>query len=130
MPHQLPVSVTANVDAIRNQSALAKLQRRRGTRKSGVRIAAGSPAWDIRMLRTEGRTDRLGAIPSRLDHDETTGSVFDGGPQRNRADQALISAHNLLLNNPLLPKDYFKLSALEEPLQKCVADFQDIWATV
>lgn len=69
----------------------------------------------------------VGAILSRLDK-EGKGLIFDGGPQRKRADDALISAHNLILNNLYLQKEHFKLAALEEPLQKCVSDFQDIWA--
>jgi hypothetical protein len=70
----------------------------------------------------------VGAILSRLD-EESGGLVFDGGPQRKRADHALISAHNLILNNLNLQREHFKLAAMEGPLEKCASDFRDIWAT-
>jgi Family of unknown function (DUF5677) len=68
------------------------------------------------------------AIFSRLDPNQD-GLFFDGGPQRKVADQALITAHNLILNNLELQKDHFKLTNLEEPLQQCLQDFLDIWGT-
>jgi len=55
--------------------------------------------------------------------------MFDGGPQRKRADDAMITAHNLILNNLELQKDYFKLTSLEEPLAKCLEDFMAIWSS-
>lgn len=78
-------------------------------------------------LPTREAHSTVGAILSRLDK-EAAGLVFDGGPQRKRADDALITAHNVFLNSLYLQKEYFKLSELEEPLQKCLSDFQDIWA--
>ncbi len=52
---------------------------------------------------------------------------FDEGPQRDDADTALITAHNLILNILDLQKEHFKLDSLGEPLQKCFQDFLDIW---
>jgi Family of unknown function (DUF5677) len=69
----------------------------------------------------------IDAIFTRLDP-ERKGLVFDGGPQRKRADDAMLTAHNLILDNLDLQKEYFGLTSLEEPLQKCLADFMDIWA--
>jgi hypothetical protein len=77
-------------------------------------------------LPTREAHSTAGAILSRLDQ-EGEGLIFDGGPQRERADEALISAHNLILNNLDLQKEHFKLDALGEPLQKCLSDFHDVW---
>jgi hypothetical protein len=68
----------------------------------------------------------VGAMLARIDK-ESGGWVFDGGPQRKRADDALITAHNLALDNLDLQKEHFNLVALEAPLQKCLSDFHDIW---
>jgi len=69
----------------------------------------------------------IDAIFTRLDS-EAKGLMFDGGPQHKRADDAMITAHNLILNNLELQKDYFKLTSLEEPLAKCLEDFMAIWS--
>lgn len=68
-----------------------------------------------------------GAILSRLKESETGGLEFDGTPQRDDADGALITAHNLLLNVIDLQKEHFRLTVLEKPLQTCFQDFLDIW---
>ncbi len=67
-----------------------------------------------------------GAILSRLKESETGGLEFDGTPQRDEADIALITAHALLLNVIDLQKEHFKLTALEKPLQTCSQDFLEI----
>ena len=78
-------------------------------------------------LPTKEAHSTIDAIFTRLDP-ESEGLVFDGGPQRKRADDAMITAHNLILNNLELQKEYFKLTSLEEPLQRCLSDFMEIWA--
>jgi hypothetical protein len=77
-------------------------------------------------LPTNQAHSTVGAILSRIDP-ESKGFIFDGGPQHKRADDALITAHNLALNNLDLQKDHFNLASLEDPLQKCLSDFRDIW---
>jgi hypothetical protein len=72
----------------------------------------------------------LGAIFSRLDPaaiDSGEGLMFDSAAQRGRADQALIAAHNLLLNVLGLQKDCFHIQELEPLLQTC---FEDYMATL
>ena len=49
--------------------------------------------------------------------------MFDSAAQRGRADQALITAHNLLLNVLDLQKDCFHIQELEPLLQTCVEDY-------
>jgi hypothetical protein len=78
-------------------------------------------------LPTKEAHSTIDAIFTRLDP-ERKGLFFDGGPQRKRADDAMLTAHNLILNNLELQKDYFKLTNLEEPLRQCLADLMYIWA--
>jgi hypothetical protein len=82
------------------------------------------PAYYMPMKELHSTVD---AIFARLDVGKN-GLIFDGGPQRKRADDAMITAHNLILNNLELQKEHFKLTSLEEPLQKCLSDFMDIWS--
>lgn len=67
------------------------------------------------------------ALMSRLRQTEDGALSFDEGPQRERADEAFITAHNIILNVLDLQKEHFGLNSLEEPLQKCLQDFMDIW---
>ena len=68
-----------------------------------------------------------GAMFSRLEASEDGGVTFDAGAQHDRATDALIAAHNLILNTIDLQKEHFKLQQLEEPLKQCIQDFMDIW---
>jgi uncharacterized protein DUF5677 len=67
------------------------------------------------------------AIVSRLKQTESGGLDFDEGSQRGEANDALLTAHNLLLNMLDLQKEHFKLDSLAEPLQTCFTDFMEIW---
>jgi hypothetical protein len=78
-------------------------------------------------LPTKETHSTIDAIFTRLDP-EARGLIFDGGPQRKRADDAMLTAHNLILDNLDLQADYFKLTNLEEQLKKCVSDFMYIWS--
>lgn len=78
-------------------------------------------------LPTKEAHSTIDAIFTRLDP-ESKGLMFDGGPQHKRADEAMLTAHNLILDTLDLQKDYFKLATLEEPLQQCLSDFMYIWA--
>ena len=69
----------------------------------------------------------MGAILSRLEQPAAGGIGFDPGPQRDDAHLALFTAHNLILNVLHLQKEHFHLDALEAPVNKCSADFLDIW---
>jgi hypothetical protein len=72
----------------------------------------------------------MGAIFSRLDAeavDREEGLIFDGAAQRDRADDALISSHNIMLNVLDLQKEYFHLDELEPLLQTRLEDFMVIW---
>jgi hypothetical protein len=68
----------------------------------------------------------VGAIFSRLDanalgQDEKL--IFDSGSQRARADQAIITAHTILLHILELQRECFKISELEPLLDTLVEDF-------
>jgi hypothetical protein len=78
-------------------------------------------------LPTRQAHSTVAALLSRIKLTETGAMDFDERPQRDDADTALITAHNLILNILDLQKEHFKLGSLEEPLQKCFRDFLDIW---
>jgi hypothetical protein len=68
----------------------------------------------------------LSAICSRLDVEPTEtggGLLFDGAPQRDRADHTLVTAHSILLNALDLQKECFGIAELEPVLQLCFDDF-------
>jgi uncharacterized protein DUF5677 len=69
----------------------------------------------------------MGAIFSRLDPEaveKDEGLLFDGAAQRDRADQSIITAHNLLLNVLDLQRECFHIQELEPLLQICFEDFK------
>jgi len=71
----------------------------------------------------------LGAIFSRLDPDAVAkgeGLIFDSTAQRDRADQAIITAHTILLNVLDLQRECFHITELEPLLQSCFEDFRAI----
>lgn len=61
----------------------------------------------------------------RWDGDKVT---FCEGPQREEADTTLMTAHNLLLSILDLQKEHFAVTNLEDQLQQCFQDFQEIWS--
>jgi hypothetical protein len=71
----------------------------------------------------------VGAIFSRLDPEAVAkdeGLLFDGAAQRDRADQSIITAHNLLLNVLDLQRECFHIQELEPLLQNCFEDYKAI----
>jgi hypothetical protein len=71
----------------------------------------------------------MGAIFSRLDPEAAArdeGLIFDGAAQRDRADQSITTAHNLLLNVLDLQRECFHIQELEPLLQTCFEDFKAI----
>ena len=69
----------------------------------------------------------VGAILDRLEASESGGLVFNSGPQREAARDALRCAHEVLLNVLKLQSEHFALKSLDAPLQVCNEDFRDIW---
>ena len=72
----------------------------------------------------------MGAIFSRLSADEAAadeGLIFAGSPQPERADEALLTAHKILLIVLELHKNHFHIDSLNAHLQACFADFFVIW---
>lgn len=69
----------------------------------------------------------MGAIFSRLDADAVAkdgGLIFDGAAQRDRADQAIITAYTILLNVLDLQRECFQIKELEPLMQACLEDFR------
>jgi hypothetical protein len=122
---QFAVTDCAKCGTTRTNHTWSKLDFVSMARKTGELGKLIVPAY---YLPTKEAHSTIGAILSRLDP-EGDGLVFDGGPQRKRADDALISAHNLILNALELQRDHFQLADLEKPLELCFSDFMDIWGT-
>jgi hypothetical protein len=70
----------------------------------------------------------VGAIMDRLEQSAAGGLAFDAGSQRVWVRDALKAAHGVLLNVLELQGERFKLASLDDPLQKCVEDFREIWS--
>ena len=96
-------------------------------RMSGALSGLIVPAYYQPTMEAHSTID---AIFSRLDPEAATredGLIFDGAAQRERADEALITAHNILLDVLDLQKEHFHLKELETLLQACFEDFMVIW---
>jgi hypothetical protein len=62
----------------------------------------------------------------RITWSEADGLLFQSVAQHDDADNALITAHTILLNVIELQRSYFKIP-IDVQLQKCFADFADVW---
>jgi hypothetical protein len=95
----------------------------RATGSTGNRIV------DAYYLPMEQAHSTVAAIMSRLKEKDDGTITFHDGSQRELADRTLITAHNLILDTLILHKEHFGLTALEGPLQRCLQDFGEIWAS-
>jgi hypothetical protein len=66
-----------------------------------------------------------GSMYSRIEQ-TAEGLSFDAGPQRGRADTALIVAHNIILQVLGVQEDRFAIPGLSEQIRVCTQDFLDI----
>jgi len=78
-------------------------------------------------LPTQEAHSTVRAILSRLKETQDGRLTFDEGPKHDEADTCLIVAHSTILDVLALQKEHFKLDRLEQPLQQCLQDFQEIW---
>jgi hypothetical protein len=69
----------------------------------------------------------LQGIIARVEETPGGGMAFDGGPQRKKADEALNWATLVMLDVLDLQKTYFGLNNLEPLLERCNADYLEIW---
>jgi hypothetical protein len=69
----------------------------------------------------------VASMLSRLEESETGGISFDPSAQRDAADDALMTAHNVLLGVLEVQDEHFKLPGLHEKIQTCLQDFLDIY---
>jgi hypothetical protein len=69
----------------------------------------------------------VGALLARLEDTDDGGMGFNPDLQPKQADLALQLAHNIMLGVIETQKNFFKLDALDQPLQTCLQDFMDIW---
>lgn len=82
------------------------------------------PAYYLPLREAHSTT---GSILSRMNSETLDRLEFHEGAQRDRADQALITAHNLLLNILDLQHEHFHLEQLDVPRERCFQDFIEIW---
>jgi Family of unknown function (DUF5677) len=82
------------------------------------------PGYYVPMSQTHS-TAR--ALISRLEETGDGGLGFNPDPQPKQADEALMTAHNIMLGVIEVQKKYFDLDALAGPLSKCIQDWKDIW---
>jgi hypothetical protein len=68
----------------------------------------------------------VSSLLARLSEEEGGGITFNEGTQHDKADEALIGAHNVMLSVLDTQNSYFKLG-LEEEVQQRRADFMDVW---
>jgi hypothetical protein len=71
----------------------------------------------------------MGSIFSRLDSDsldKDNGLLFNSGAQRDRADQAIVTAHTILLSVLDLQRECFGIKELEPLMQTCFEDFKAV----
>jgi hypothetical protein len=69
----------------------------------------------------------FGALASRLEMPACGGVSFVPTAQRKEADDALLTAHNIILDVLNVQNDRFAVPGLSEKLQTCFQDFLDIW---
>jgi hypothetical protein len=67
------------------------------------------------------------ALISRLEETGEGGLGFNPDPQPRQADEALMTAHNIMLGVIEVQKKYFGLDQLSEPLGTCLQDWEEIW---
>jgi hypothetical protein len=68
----------------------------------------------------------MGSLLSRLEETESGGIGFDPSAQRQAADDALTTAHNIILFVVGVQEERFKLPNLAEQLEQCKQDLMDI----
>ncbi len=67
------------------------------------------------------------ALVARLEWSEAGGYKFDGGPQREEADRALMIAHKIMIYVLGVQQDRFQPEGLDEAIGICLKDFVAIW---
>jgi len=70
----------------------------------------------------------LASLFTRLETTDDGGVTFLPEAQRDEADQALIVAHNVILQVLGVQEQRFKLPQLTEQIHDCLVDFQDIYS--
>ncbi|MGA2965088.1 MAG: DUF5677 domain-containing protein [Terriglobales bacterium] len=70
----------------------------------------------------------VGALLSRLEDDEVEGISFAPTAQRKEADEALMTAQNIIVDVLNVQDERFKVPGLTEQIQRVIDDFADIYA--
>lgn len=70
----------------------------------------------------------VGALLSRLEDDEVEGLSFAPTAQRDEADDALMSAQNIIFDVLSVQEQRFKIPGLKEQIQQLIDDFMEIYA--
>jgi hypothetical protein len=143
-PEQID-TIKADFEAVKKQFMVPACQEKCDTCKDARRLNHSWSKTDIVSMAREDENlepllvpayylpmrefhSTMGAIFSRLDPSATKeeGLIFDGAAQRDRADQAIITAYTLLLNILDLQRECFHLKEMEPVMQTCFEDFRAV----
>jgi hypothetical protein len=67
------------------------------------------------------------AFLARLEETGEGGLGFNPDPQPKQSDEALMTAHNIMLGVIEIQKKFFGLDQLAEPLGTCIEDWKEVW---
>jgi hypothetical protein len=81
------------------------------------------PAYYVPLRHTHAT---VGSLLSRLEDREIEGVSFLSAPQRKEADEALMSAQNIIFQVLKVQEEHFKLPGLAEQVKRCEQDFVDM----
>lgn len=70
----------------------------------------------------------FGGLTERLEITADGTMSLKAEAQTDIADRSLMTAHNCVISMLSVQKEHFNLTALEEPIQKCLRDFVRVWA--
>lgn len=69
----------------------------------------------------------VGALLSRVEHSEVEGLSFSPTAQRKEADEALMTAQNIIVDVLNVQDERFKIPGLAEQIQRVIDDFGDMY---
>ena len=81
------------------------------------------PAYYVPLRHTHAT---VGSLLSRLEDKEIEGVSFVSAPQRKEADEALMSAQNVIFQVLKVQEEHFKLPGLAEQIKRCEQDFVEM----
>lgn len=89
-------------------------------------VGLGKLVLSACSLPTQMAHSTVHAMQARLKERQDGGLTFDENPSPNYADMCLSVAHGLLLNILFLQQEHFKIKELDQLLQQCRTDLNEI----